>query len=105
MRSRPRPDNTLTNVWNDGNFASAGAPVMISNPPGFDVTQFHDYRTDWSPTSVKYYIDGTLVRTETSVVPDDPMRAHVNFWAPDSTFAAAYNAGLTPSAIVAGHDL
>ena len=92
------PDNTLTNVWNDGNFASAGAPVTISNPPGFDVTQFHDYRTDWSPTSVKYYIDNSLVRTETAVVPNDPMRAHLNFWAPDASFAAAYNAGLAPSA-------
>jgi hypothetical protein len=92
------PDNTLTNVWNDGTFASAGAPVMISNPPGFDVTQFHDYRTDWTPTSVKWYIDNTLVRTESSVVPDDPMRAHMNFWAPDNTFAAAYNAALQPSA-------
>jgi len=91
------PDNTLTNVWDDGNFASPGAPVIISNSAGFDVTQFHDYRTDWTPNSVKYYIDNTLVRTETAVVPDDPMRAHVNFWAPDSSFAAAYNAGLTPS--------
>jgi hypothetical protein len=96
------PDNTLTNVWNDGNFASPGSPVTISNPAGFDVTQFHDYRTDWTPTSVKYYIDNTLVRTETSVVPDDPMRAHVNFWAPDATFAAAYNAGLTPTATSPG---
>src|SRR3954469_24013429 len=96
------PDNTLTNVWNDGNFASGGAPVTISNPPGFDVTQFHDYRTDWTPHSVKWYIDGTLVRTETSVVPDDPMRAHMNFWAPDSTFAAAYNAALQPSALSPG---
>ncbi len=92
------PDNTLTNVWNDGDFASGGAPVMISNPAGFDITQFHDYRTDWSPTSVKYYIDNTLVRTETSVVPDDPMRAHWNFWAPDSSFTAAYSAALTPAA-------
>jgi hypothetical protein len=92
------PHNTLTNVWNDGNFASAGAPVTISNAPGFNVTQFHDYRTDWTPSSVKYYIDGALVRTETTVVPDDPMRAHMNFWAPDSSFTAAYNAGLTPSA-------
>jgi hypothetical protein len=96
------PDNTLTNVWDDGNFSSGGSPVVISNPPGFDVTQFHDYRTDWTPSSVKYYIDGTLVRTETTVVPDDPMRAHVNFWAPDSTFAAAYNAGLTPSSTSPG---
>lgn len=92
------PDNTLTNVWNDGDFASGGSPVVISNPAGFDVTQFHNYQTDWTPTSVKYYIDGTLVRTETSVVPDDPMRAHVNFWAPDSTFAAAYNPSLAPTA-------
>src|SRR4051812_3760871 len=92
------PDNTLTNVWNDGNFNSAGSPVTISNPPGFDVTQFHDYRTDWTPTSVKWYIDNALVRTETTVVPDDPMRAHMNFWTPDSTFGAAYNAALQPSA-------
>ncbi|HEX3601272.1 MAG TPA: glycoside hydrolase family 16 protein [Lacipirellulaceae bacterium] len=96
------PDNTLTNVWNDGNFASAGAPVTISNPAGFDVTQFHDYRVDWTPTSVKWYIDNSLVRTETSVVPDDPMRAHINVWAPDSTFAAAYNAALQPSATSPG---
>jgi len=96
------PDNTLTNVWNDGNFASGGAPVAISNPAGFDVTQFHDYRVDWNPTSVKWYIDNNLVRTETSVVPNDPMRAHVNVWAPDSTFAAAYNASLQPSATSPG---
>jgi hypothetical protein len=96
------PHNTLTNVWNDGSFASPGAPVTISNPAGFNATQFHDYRTDWTPTSVKYYIDGTLVRNETSVIPDDPMRAHVNFWAPDSSFAAAYNAGLTPTAVSPG---
>lgn len=96
------PDNTLTNVWNDGNFASQGAPVTINNPSGFDVTQFHNYRTDWTPSSVKYYIDDTLVRTETSVVPNDPMKAHINFWAPDSTFGAAYNAALTPSATSPG---
>jgi hypothetical protein len=96
------PDNTLTNVWNDGNFASAGAPVTIANPSGFDVTQFHNYRTDWTPTSVKWYIDDVLVRTETAVVPNDPMRAHVNFWAPDDTFTAAYNAALTPAASAPG---
>jgi hypothetical protein len=96
------PDNTLTNVWNDGPAASPGAPVLINNPAGFDITQFHDYRTDWTPTNVKYYIDNTLVRTETSVVPDDPMRAHINFWAPDGNFAAAYNAALQPSATSPG---
>jgi hypothetical protein len=92
-------DNTFTNIWNDGNFASGGSGQTISNPVGFDISAFHDYRTDWTPTSVKWYIDNALVRTVTgSDVPDDPMRAHWNFWAPDNTFTAAYNAGLTPTA-------
>lgn len=92
------PDNTLTNVWNDGDFSGGGTPVTISNPTGFDVTQFHDYTTEWTPTSVKWYINNTLVRTENTVVPDDPMKAHFNFWAPDSTFTDAFNSGLTPTA-------
>lgn len=93
------PHNTLTNVWNDGDFASGGAGAFITNPAGFNIAAFHDYRTDWSPSSVKYYIDGALVRTVTGgVVPDDPMRAHWNFWAPDNTFTAAFNAGLAPTA-------
>ena len=96
------PDNTSTSIWNDGTFADPGSPLTISNPAGFDITQFHDYRIDWTPASVKYYIDNTLVRTQTSNVPDDPMRAHVNFWAPSSTLPAAYNAALTPSATSPG---
>jgi len=92
------PRDTLTNVWNDGNFASPGAPQVVTNPVGFNVTAFNDYRTDWTPSGVKYYVNDVLVRTETSVVPDDPMRAHWNFWAPDNTFGAAFNAALAPSA-------
>ena len=74
----PPPHNTFTNVWNDGNFASGGAGQTITNPAGFSIAAFHDYRTDWTASSVKYYIDDVLVRTETSVVPDDPMQAHWN---------------------------
>lgn len=95
------PHRTLTNLWNDGAFTGPGAggdPEFINNAGGFDIRQFHDYRTDWSPGSVKYYIDNVLVRTETTGVPDDPMRAHMNFWAPASDFTAAYNASLSPVA-------
>jgi hypothetical protein len=91
------PHSTFTNVWDDGSFASGGSGQFIANPSGFAISAFHDYRIDWTPTSVKWYIDGTLVRTETTIVPDDPMRAHWNFWAPDITFTAAYNAGLVPT--------
>ena len=96
------PRNTFTNVWDDGDFASAGAGQTITNPMGFNIANFHDYRTDWTPSSVKFYIDDVLVRTETAVVPDDPMRAHWNFWAPDDSFATAYNSGFNPSATAPG---
>ncbi|TWU29825.1 glycoside hydrolase family 16 protein [Bythopirellula polymerisocia] len=95
------PNRTFTNVWNDGPFTgpgSGGSPQFINNPSGFDITKFHDYRTDWTPSSVKYYIDGALVRTETTVIPDDPMRAHVNFWVPDSGFVQAYDGSFVPAA-------
>ncbi|HMO84164.1 MAG TPA: family 16 glycosylhydrolase [Lacipirellulaceae bacterium] len=94
--------NTFTNVWNDGDFSSPGAGQVITRPPGFNIAEFHDYRIDWTPTSVQWYINDVLVRTETGVVPDDPMRAHWNFWAPGSDFTAAYNAGLMPSATPPG---
>jgi hypothetical protein len=91
---------TLTNVWDDGLFTepgSGGTPVDIPNTTAFDITEFHDYRTDWTPTAVEYYIDGALVRTESNVIPDDPMRAHVNYWAPNETFIEAYDESLTPA--------
>ena len=78
------PHSLLTNSFNDTPFDGAnGAPVTVTNPTlaaDFDLTEFHDYRIDWLTNRVVYYVDGALVRTETSLVPDDPMRAHFNLW-------------------------
>jgi hypothetical protein len=90
------PHQTFTNVWDDGDFSSAGSGAVISNQGAFNAADFHTYRTDWLANKVQYYIDDVLVRTEVATVPDDPMRAHMNFWAPDSSFAMAYNGGLNP---------
>lgn len=89
----------FTNMWNDGTFVGddstgSGAFVTVS---GYDATQFHDYRVDWLPGEMNWYIDGELVRTETDNVPDDPMRLHMNYWVPDSTFVDAYDANLQPA--------
>ncbi|QDU87966.1 Glycosyl hydrolases family 16 [Pirellulimonas nuda] len=105
----PNPDSTFTNVWNDGAFTgptAGGAGATINTAPisaSFDLTAFHNYRIDWLPNRVEYYIDNTLVRTETSVVPDDPMKSHFNLWAPASDFSAAYNASLQPTAVQANN--
>jgi hypothetical protein len=47
---------------------------------------------------VEWYVNDVLVWTSTNVVPNDPMNIRLNFWAPDSSWAAAYDAGLQPTA-------
>lgn len=87
----------FSNFWNDGDFSNGGSG-QFHNVSGLNLTEFHDYRVDWSPTSLKWYVDNTLVRTQTTNIPDDPMKVHFNLWAPDSTFAQAFNAALNPVA-------
>lgn len=90
----------FTNFWNEGPFVgpgSGGAPQFHS-PPSYDMTQFNDYRVDWLPNRIDWYINDTLVRTQTTDVPDDPMNFRVNYWVPDAGFTQAYSALLQPAA-------
>lgn len=90
----------FTNFWNEGPFtgpAAAGAG-QFHNVAGVDLTQFQDYKVDWTPQSIKWYVNNNLVRTQTTNVPDDPMKLHFNLWAPDSGFADAFNGALAPAA-------
>ena len=47
----------------------------------FDPTEgFHEYRFDWSPTQVIFYVDGTLMTTLDSNVPDKVGSILINHW-------------------------
>ncbi|KAI8097941.1 concanavalin A-like lectin/glucanase domain-containing protein [Gilbertella persicaria] len=47
----------------------------------FNPTQdYHEYRFDWVPGSVKFYIDGNLIREMTTNVPNSPGRVLLNHW-------------------------
>ncbi|MFM9280292.1 family 16 glycosylhydrolase [Paenibacillus jiagnxiensis] len=52
---------------------------------GFDASlAFHTYAFEWSPTSIKWYVDGKLVHTENGSrgeLPSHPGHIMVNFWA------------------------
>jgi hypothetical protein len=87
----------FTNFWNDQGFAHPGSGQFI-NVAGFDLTQFQNYKVEWTPSAIKWYVNNQLVRTQTTNVPDDPMKLHFNLWAPDSSFADAFNAALNPAA-------
>ncbi|GFZ82819.1 hypothetical protein GCM10008018_30880 [Paenibacillus marchantiophytorum] len=51
---------------------------------GFDASQgFHDYAFEWSPTYIKWFVDGNLVHTETGSrgpLPTHPGEIEVNLW-------------------------
>jgi beta-glucanase (GH16 family) len=51
---------------------------------GFDASlDFHNYAFEWSPSSIKWYVDGKLVHTETGsrgTLPTSPGYIMVNLW-------------------------
>ncbi len=92
----------FTNYWDDGTFDNVGSGAFV-NIPGLDLTQFQNYKVEWTPSlgatpaALKWYVNNSLVRTATTGVPDDPMKLHFNIWAPDETFGDAFNAALMPA--------
>ena len=59
-----------------------------SNTGGYDIQylpfrpdeQFHEYRFDWTPNSVVFYVDGQVMHKMTENVPDSPGRLFMNHW-------------------------
>ncbi len=84
-----------TRVWNGGIEDSTRAyPYPNSDngagmlPGGFDTsTQFHTYAFEWLPTSVKWFVDGQLVRVKLDgqgknnlVIPKESTKIIMNMW-------------------------
>ncbi len=90
-------NDPFTNYWNDEPFSDPGEG-QFSDVAGVDLTQFQNYKVEWTPQHMKWYVNNQLIRTATTNVPDDPMKLHFNLWAPGSDFADAYNAALQPAA-------
>lgn len=69
-----------TNYFTDG---VGGHSTVIDL--GFDASlDFHDYAFEWSPSYIKWYVDGQLIHTENGSrgpLPSLPGRIMVNMWA------------------------
>ena len=96
----PGGDPILTNPWNE----SAQDPVLVP-VDGLDLGQWNTFRIYWYPglhridwTWMDPVGGETLLRREEGVsfVPDQSMALYFNFWAPDSSWTDAYDAGLQP---------
>lgn len=89
-------ERVLTNVFDDDDFSQPGVKsfAVVS---GLDLGAFNTYAVLWQSNRIEWFVNGESVREETVKVPDDPMTVRLNFWAPDSNFAEAYSAALTPA--------
>ena len=83
----------LTNAYDEQPFG-VGDPGYVA--VGSEVTAYHTYRIELMPSSVRWFVDGRLVRLETDTVPDDPMQLHLNFWGPGQEWPDAYCSELQP---------
>ncbi len=90
-------ERVLTNSFDDAPFSSAG-DFSFEAVPGLDPTDWNELEIRWLPDAVEWHVNGALVRRELDTVPDAAMSLRANVWAPDSNFAAAYDAGLQPVA-------
>ncbi len=67
-----------TNIYHNEPLGT-GHPISYPLASG-TLGDFHTYRIEWLPDTVRWLVDGTVVRTETTLVPDKPMPVHFNIW-------------------------
>ncbi len=90
-----RPNQVQTNIYTN-------EPLGIGHPefnamPQFDMTQFNTYRIEWLPDRVRWLVNDQLVRENTTLVPNEALTLHLNFYAPECNWAIACDANLHPA--------
>lgn len=90
------------NIWNDWNPRypyNDGAHNQDSNPTvsGLDWSQWTVFKIRWLNNRTEWYANNVLVRTDTSILPDDPQNLHFNLWAPEASWSTAYDSGIQPT--------
>ena len=90
-----------SNIWDDWSGIRGGPNQAAKVTANFNYSGWNTYKIRWLNNEVQWLISGVVVRTSTSVLPDDPMRFLL--WAPDSSWGDAYDAGLAPATTAAAN--
>ena len=97
-----RPSQFQTNIYSNEPLG-AGHPQFESLTGA--ITDYHTYVIKWLPGKIIWTVDGSLVRTELSLVPSGPMHFHLNMWAPAADWAEAYDSNLQPVGSAASNQI
>ena len=90
-------DTVLTNIFNDDGFTSAGNGEFV-NVPGLDLTEFNDFRIETTLSSTQFFVNDSLVRSDTTDLAVEPQDFRLNINAQGPEFAAAFSSLLQPTA-------
>ncbi|MBZ5627225.1 MAG: family 16 glycosylhydrolase [Acidobacteriia bacterium] len=74
----------------------AGNGVLAVLPAGFNPLSAHDWTIRWPFTRIDYLVDGVLLSSATTHVPEGPMQVNEIAWGPASDWTIAYSASLQP---------
>lgn len=91
---------TTWNDWNDKTPDYEDSRVVTSETitiDGLDVYEFHVYRFRWHANRIEWFVDGNLIRTAKTAVPDAPSPIRFNLWAAAEGWTLAYSADLQPA--------
>ncbi len=85
----------------------ANEPLGTGHPQYYslngNIADFHTYRIEWFKDTVRWIVDGQLVRSQDGNIPSTPMALHLNIWAPDSSWLDAYSSAIFPVASVSAN--
>ncbi len=75
-------------------------PLGTGNPQSHQIstslTGEHIYRIEWYQNAIRWFVDGQLVREQTSNIPQNPMALHLDVYVPASNWSYAYSPTLNP---------
>jgi len=97
------PNGVQTNIYGNEELGK-GHPEFVTFSNG-SITDYHVYEIKWLPNKVSWFVDGNLVRTNTSNVPTGPMYFHLNMWVPGEEWPEAYSEDLQPTASVSLNEI
>ena len=82
--------------WYSNEPLGAGHGALFPLPSGFDALAVHDWTIRWSLSRIDFSVDGTLLSSVSTAVPQGPMAANIIAWGPNTDWPEAYNSALKP---------
>ena len=82
--------------WYSNEPLGAGHGGLFPLPSGFDPMAPHDWTIRWSPARIDFALDGTLLSSAFTAVPQGPMAVNIIAWGPNTDWPEAYNSLLKP---------